>query len=110
MKWSLLFLLICGLAYTFGYDGPICCADNSCECAMCRLHNDDYSRFCVVDSDSCDAVIWNVKFRDIKARFDCEGPLDERVCDDTLIFKLPFDSTIIKHPVPKNREGKWICR
>lgn len=110
MKWPLLLLLICMITHSFGDEELTCCADNSCECAMCRLHKNDYSRFCEVDSDSCDAVIWKIKFRDMKARFDCEGPLEERVCDDTLIFKLPFDSTIIKHRVPKNRDGIWICR
>ena len=99
--------------YACSSDGEktTCCDDDSCKCTMCRLEKNDYRRFCEIDSDSCDAVIFKIKFKDMKAQYDCEGPLEERVCDDTIVFTLPlFDSLVIKKPVPKNREGKWICK
>lgn len=89
----------------------ICCDDNSCKCAMCRLHRNDYKRYCETDSDSCETVIFKIKFRDMKARYSCEGPPEERVCDDTVVFIFPLDSSVvIKTPMPKNTEGSWNCK
>jgi len=111
MKGIFLLILFCVSACSSSDEGTTCCDDNSCKCAMCRLHKNDYRRFCESDTDSCDAVIFKIKFKDMKARYDCEGPLEERVCDDTIVFKHPlFDSLVIKTPMPKNTEGYWICQ